>query len=186
MLRKSNTNIPSSSDTQQKTEISAEIERKFLVDRDRIPFSPKLYPHVKITQGYISEDPVVRIRSIASDDGAVYVLTVKSNGFLRREEHELPLTYSSFEHLREKIDGRFIEKDRYRIPLDGGFTAELDLFTGELYPLAYVEVEFPTEEIALSFTPPDWFGKEVTYEASYTNSALALRGADTPAPGTHA
>ena len=48
-----------------------------------------------------------------------------------RKEYNLPLTKESYEHLKEKIDGRLIEKTRYLIPLDNGLTAELDIFEGD-------------------------------------------------------
>ncbi len=35
------------------------------------------------------------------------------------------------------------------------------------------EVEFDSEKKADEFVPPDWFGKEVTNEASYKNRSLA-------------
>ena len=34
------------------------------------------------------------------------------------------------------------------------------------------EVEFPTEEAALAFTPPDWFGEDVTDDSRYHNSNM--------------
>jgi CYTH domain-containing protein len=39
-----------------------------------------------------------------------------------------------------------------------------------------VEVEFPDEKTALLFTPPDWFGQEVTQDKRYTNGSLSKFG----------
>ena len=50
-----------------------------------------------------------------------------------------------------------------------------DVFQGELAPLVLVEVEFPSEEAALSFTPPSWFGEDVTFTSAYHNSTLSRR-----------
>ena len=50
---------------------------------------------------------------------------------------------------------------------------ELDVFEGELAPLILAEVEFPSEEEANAFVPPEWFGKDVTFSGDYHNSALA-------------
>ena len=36
------------------------------------------------------------------------------------------------------------------------------------------EVEFPSEEAAHAFVPPEWFGREVTFTGEYQNSRLAL------------
>ena len=36
------------------------------------------------------------------------------------------------------------------------------------------EVEFKSEEDALSFTPPEWFGRDVTWSGEYQNSRLSI------------
>ena len=59
------------------------------------------------------------------------------------------------------------------IPLECGLTAELDIFEDSLAPLILIEVEFPTEEDALSFLPPLWFGEDVTFSGEYHNSNLS-------------
>lgn len=144
-----------------------EIERKYLIDN--YPSDIKSYPCRIIEQGYLSTEPVVRIRR----DNDEYILTYKSKGLMVREEYNLPLTKKSYEHLRKKIDGRLIAKRRYLIPLDQDLTIELDFFEGDLAPLILAEVEFPTEEAANSFTPPAWFGEDVTYSTQYHNSRLS-------------
>lgn len=144
-----------------------EIERKYLIQS--IPFRLDDYPHRSLEQGYLSTEPVVRVRR----DGDDYILTYKSKGFLVREEYNLPLTKESYEHLRSKIDGRLIQKERYCIPYTGGLTIELDIFKGELAPLIMAEVEFQSETSANEFQPPCWFGAEVTYSKKYHNSMLS-------------
>jgi CYTH domain-containing protein len=49
---------------------------------------------------------------------------------------------------------------------------ELDVFEGTLAPLKFAEVEFDSVEEADSFTAPDWFGEDVTFEAKYKNNNL--------------
>lgn len=127
------------------------------------------YPCRLITQGYLNTDPVIRIRQ----DNDLYELTYKSKGYMARQEYNLPLTKEAYEHLLSKIDGRLIQKKRYMIPLDCGLTAELDIFEGDLAPLILAEVEFPTEEAALAFVPPLWFGEDVTFSGEYHNSNLS-------------
>ena len=56
----------------------------------------------------------------------------------------------------------------------GKLTIELDIYKGELSGLITAEIEFPTEEEALLFTPPKWFSEDVTYAPEYKNSYLAL------------
>ena len=120
-------------------------------------------------QGYLNIAPVIRIRK----DNDNFELTYKSKGLMVREEYNLPLTKEAYEHLLLKIDGRLIKKRRYMIPLEGNLTVELDVFEGELAPLILAEVEFPDEDSALSFTPPDWFGEDVTFSGKYHNSHLS-------------
>lgn len=146
-----------------------EIERKYLVNC--LPDNLDVYPHRKLEQGYLCTEPVVRIRR----DDEEYVLTYKSKGFMVREEYNLPLTEDAYRHLSAKIDGRMISKERYCIPFDDTLTIELDIFKGELAPLILAEVEFPTEEAANAFTPPEWFGEDVTFSSKYHNSTLSKR-----------
>ena len=123
-----------------------EIERKYLISS--VPFALSSYPCRKIEQGYLSTAPVVRIRRDNND----YILTYKSKGMMIREEYNLPLTKESYEHLKEKIDGRLITKKRYVIPLKDSLFIELDIFSGDLAPLMLAEVEFPDEETANHYT----------------------------------
>lgn len=144
-----------------------EIERKYLIHT--LPENLENYPHRIIEQGYLSTEPVVRIRR----DNDEYILTYKSKGLMVREEYNLPLTKDSYMHLREKIDGRLIIKKRYLIPLSNELTIELDIFGGDLAPLMLAEVEFPDETSANSFTPPKWFGEDVTFSGEYHNNRLS-------------
>lgn len=146
-----------------------EIERKFLVD-----CLPSLagYPSKKITQAYVSIQPVIRIRQMNTD----YFLTVKSQGAISREEFEMPITETEYEQLLLKIDGIPIEKTRFYLPLENGYTAELDCYHGELLGLITVEVEFPDLAAAQNFCPPSWFGKDVSLDARYKNNQLACHG----------
>ncbi len=144
-----------------------EIERKYLVKN--IPGNLKDFPCRSMEQGYLSTAPVIRIRK----EQDRYELTYKSKGLMIREEYNLPLTADAYGHLLKKIDGRLIKKDRYMIPLKDGLTAELDVFKEELAPLVLAEVEFPDEESACAFTPPDWFGEDVTFSGKYHNSSLS-------------
>ena len=147
-----------------------EIERKFLIDT--LPEDISSYPHKEYTQGYLSTEPVVRVRR----EGDEFFLTYKSKGLLSREEYNLPLNEESFNHLLEKADGIIINKTRYFIPITGtSLTIELDEFHDELSPLILAEVEFISEEQANAFLPPDWFGEEVTWSKEYHNSTLSQK-----------
>jgi CYTH domain-containing protein len=144
-----------------------EIERKFLVNK--LPANLKEYTCKSIEQAYLSTEPVVRIRK----SNEKYTLTYKSKGFLSREEYNMPLTKESYFHLKEKADGNIISKKRYLIPLGPNLTIELDIFESPFDCLILAEVEFDTEEHALNFEPPEWFGEDVTYSQKYQNSYLS-------------
>ncbi len=153
-----------------------EIEKKFLVRE--IPKDLDKYEKKEIEQGYLCSNPVVRIRK--SNDR--YILTYKSlgddgfgtDGDVRiNDEIEAPLSREGYEHLKKKIDGNMIEKSRYVIPLSDGHTGELDIFGGRLEGLFFIEVEFRDETDAKNFSPPEWFGKNVSGDERFSNSYLS-------------
>ena len=47
------------------------------------------------------------------------------------------------------------------------------MFSGKFEGLMLAEVEFPDQESADAFVPPDWFGREVTFTGEYQNSRLS-------------
>ena len=146
-----------------------EIERKFLVKT--LPDRLQDYPFREIEQWYLNTDPVVRVRK----DGDSYYLTYKGKGLLAREEYNLPLNKEAYEHLLKKADGIILSKTRYLLPLTDGPTIELDVFDEPYEGLWLAEVEFPTEEKANAFIPPEWFGEDVTFSSAYHNSTLSRK-----------
>lgn len=145
---------------------SLEIERKYLINT--VPANLDSYPCRLIEQAYLCTDPVVRIRK----EDERYYLTYKSRGLMVREEYNLPLTREAYAHLKTKIDGNLISKRRYLLPLEN-YTIELDIFLSPKPGLMLAEVEFPSEEAAMAFTAPDWFGEDVTCSSEYHNSSLS-------------
>lgn len=144
-----------------------EIERKFLIRK--LPDNLTSYKARKIEQAYLCTDPVVRVRR----DNDVYYLTYKSKGMIVREEYNLPLTKEAYGHLLAKADGNIITKTRYEIPEKDNLTIELDVFEGKFDGLLLAEVEFSSEEEALGYIPPEWFGEDVSNSTKYHNSTLS-------------
>lgn len=144
-----------------------EIERKFIPKY--LPENLEQYPSHDIEQGYLCTSPVVRIRKMDNS----YFLTYKSAGLMVHEEQEMPLSEEGYLHLRAKADGILISKRRYYLPLDETHTIELDLFHGSLEGVLLAEVEFSSVEDANRFTPPEWFGEDVTYDKRYHNSEMS-------------
>ena len=148
-----------------------EIERKFLVDR--LPEHLEQYDTQQLEQAYLCTDPVVRVRR----QGDEYILTYKGKGHMVREEYNLPLNEQAYEHLLEKADGNVFRQRRTRIPWQS-YMIELDIFEAPFEGLMLAEVEFETELEAVAFIPPEWFGRDVTFEKEYHNSTLSRKGFD--------
>ena len=144
-----------------------EIERKFLIKK--LPDNLTSYKTRKIERAYLCTDPVVRVRRDNDD----YYLTYKSKGMIVREEYNLPLTKEAYGHLLAKADGNIITKTRYEIPEKDNLTIELDVFEGKFDGLLLAEVEFASEEEALCYIPPEWFGEDVSDSTKYHNSTLS-------------
>ena len=148
-----------------------EIERKFSVQK--LPEEAPL-GYTELEQGYISTDPVIRIRRQKTGEEESFVLTIKGGGMVMREEYELALSRTQFEGLRPKCTGRIIKKRRYRYALPVGLVAEVDVFAGEQQGLILAEVEFPDEQSMLRFEKPAWFGEDVSQDIRYHNSYMSI------------
>ena len=148
-----------------------EIERKFLVRE-----MPNLdgAKGDEVVQGYLAVDrdgTEVRLRRI----GDCYFETVKTGAGLRRGEYETAITQEQFTVLWPATEGRRLEKTRYELEFQG-HTLYLDIYLGSLNGLKVAEVEFDSEGESSLFTPPDWFGKEITEDSAYKNRNLATKG----------
>lgn len=154
------------------TSVSTEIERKFLVDR--MPDSLEGYPQTSIRQGYlIATDSGLELR--IRQKAERYFQTIKIGEGLSRTEIEIALSRDQYNELWPHTDGRRVSKIRYQIEV-GDHVAELDRFEGELAGLQLVEVEFESVTASRQFTPPDWFGNEVTDDNRYKNKWMAVNG----------
>ena len=157
-----------------------EIGRKFLVDWDKLldTVDLSLCKRYIVEQAYLAVgDNELRVRQITNSFKiSNCLITAKSKGNLLRKEIEWKLPKKEYKSLIEAgmYKGDIISKERYRVPLSGDLIAELDKYSGELYGLLVVEVEFNTEEQAKSFVAPEWFGEEITHNTSYKNRNLAI------------
>lgn len=144
--------------------MAAEIERKFLVKEGWQPQTEG----VRIAQGYLSSVPerTVRVR-IKGEKG---FLTVKGrNEGTRRAEFEYEIPLLDAEAMLALCEQPLIEKRRF-LESYGGFTWEVDVFTGANEGLVVAEIELPTEDAA--FIKPHWIGAEVSGDVRYYNSSL--------------
>jgi len=150
----------------------SEIERKFLVDE----LPADLGPGAALRQAYVAVDgpTEVRIRATGTDCR----LTVKGGHGLERAEVETEIDREAFEALWSLAQDRHIDKVRHRVAV-GEHTAEVDIYGGSLSGLQVVEVEFASVAEAEGFTPPAWFGRELTGDPGWSNAALATSGRPT-------
>lgn len=150
-----------------------EIERKWLIDIDSIPYDLSKLDYLDIEQAYISFNPTIRIRKISNLNE--YILTIKSsskdNG-LSRQEYEINISEDEYNNLLSKKEGLTLSKTRYKVKQDK-LLFEIDLFHKEYEGLAYMEIEFESTEQANNYVAPSWVKRELTYDHNFTNAALA-------------
>lgn len=147
-----------------------EIERKFLMANDS--WRNFIQRSSLLKQGYISrgENSKTTVRVRLADHCGFLTLKGKSNGFARDEfEYEIPEN-DALNMLQQFCEKPLIEKCRYFIEY-GGFTWEIDEFTGENQGLILAEIELPDENT--SFEKPEWIGREVSHLARYYNSMIS-------------
>ena len=143
-----------------------EIERKFLVkdNRYRQLAEPLFY-----RQGFISTDwqRIVRVR--IQPGSAFLAIKGPKKGVVRPEyEYQIPISHAEY-MLAELCIKPIIEKDRYKIKIDG-LQWEVDEFHGANEGLIVAEVELQEENQHIEL--PDWIGREVSDDPKYFNSNL--------------
>ncbi len=149
-----------------------EIERKFLVDVSSLPESVKTGGGARFMQGYLSVEPVVRVRLSEREgrDPEAWI-TIKGAGTLSRAEYEYAVPA---EHAREMMAlcVAVLSKTRHHVEV-ASHAWDLDEYHGALdgFWLAEVELRDEREE----FERPRWVTEEVTQDPTYTNVALALK-----------
>lgn len=150
---------------------NVEIERKFLIVPEKLPYDFWDNEYVDVVQHYIvtMEGLSVRLR----DCGGFYTLGIKgaTKGFTR-PEFDMRLdkeTYDKFmeEHVTENTP--FIKKKRYDILHD------VDTWEVDIYPdnLMVAEIELTSEK--QKFKRPSWVGKDVSRDPKYYNAVMAAK-----------
>ena len=148
--------------------MALEIERKFLVDAEKIA-ALNLTSGEKIAQGYLSTNTDCTVRVRTKNNRGFLAVKTANVGIVRSEfEYEIPHA-DAVELL--KIAAPFtLSKTRYKVE-HAGKIWEVDIFEGRHAGLilAEVELESPEEKVAL----PDWVQEEVSGDPRYYNSRLA-------------
>ena len=159
-----------------------EIERKFLVNIEDVPYDLESMDYGDIIQGYITSiDHTFSFRvrqTLTMNDengkiGEKYTQTIKSKDNKVRDEYEIVLEKEQFSTLWKLCLKDSVHKIRYELPYDE-HTIELDVYKNEVEGLFTVEVEFDNLKECDMFEPPKWFGEEVTELSEYKNVNIAL------------
>ena len=155
---------------------NVEIEKKWLIDKTKIPYELSNAEVIEIEQTYICFSPEIRVRRINNGDEYTFAVKINmtSDGLIR-DEMENSITEEEYNNMIIKKEGNTIYKTRYQFLEDGNLYA-IDIFKGDLEGLAYMEIEFENKELADNFETPDWVIKDVTSDIRYKNGHLARYG----------
>lgn len=161
--------------------LNLEFERRYFVDMKKIPFSQAIDSFM-IEQNYVYKDKCsVRVRHEWNDVMNKFTHCVKYKlEDSTRLELENPITEAEYNVVNTFIGRKPLKKERVIIPLSNGSKAEIDIFKNIDKP-PVVEVEFSTMEEMRAFTPPDWFGEEITFKGSYSERMYSLLNGESSA-----
>lgn len=146
-----------------------EIERKWLLRK--LPMRPADRKYW-IEQFYVSVDPEIRLRRCMPngeyENTKPFVMTLKGNGSLAREEVETLITQEFYEQTLDMVNLDPIQKHFLTYDNVNGHMVEISVILND-EKFVYAEVEFASEEEALKFEFPwpDIVEKEVTDDPSY-------------------
>jgi len=161
-----------------------EIERKYLLKS--LPKALEKHPRLReiwhVRQAYIeASGKEVRLRSIEKGEPSAhpirsFVLTVKDNGTLVRQESETDISEKAFDLLLPLAGRRVLLKTRYRVE-EAGYLWEIDAFEGALAGIVFAEVEMKSAQEHPDL--PSWIkevlDRDVTEEAGWSNSELTRK-----------
>lgn len=147
-----------------------EIERKYLVNREKWEEVGKPEKIWNIRQGYLSINPECSVRIRIANDQAFLTVKGKTIG-ISREEFEYPVPVEDGLEMLKLSWTPVIRKCRFDETIDGK-KWEVDVFSGENEGLiiAEVELDHPDEIPVL----PVWIDKEVSGDRRYFNLQLAI------------
>lgn len=149
--------------------VAVEIERKFLVDKEKLRGIEYLSEE-KIVQGYLSTNPAVRVR-LTDERG---FLTIKSTTVgISRQEFEYEIPAEDAKELLKLCGRNVLEKYRRKVSY-GGHIWEIDFFAGRHAGLILAEVELSSAEERVAL--PEWVTREVSHDSRYFNSHLVKSG----------
>ena len=151
-----------------------EIERKWLVKLEFIPRPLASYSHKELVAGYFKDKDGEDVR-IRKEGNKNFKVKKTGHGLVKDiGPGDIEISKKEFDSLWSKTEKRRISKRRHYIKY-GKFTIELDVYH-DFKDFYTVEVEFKSVTGANRFTPPKWFGREVTDHIGYSSNSLATKG----------
>jgi adenylate cyclase len=153
-----------------------EVERKFLVNKDKLPPIEELDNCNRILQFYLSFEPEVRVVNRNYEKAEI---TIKSNDLEARDEFSYLIPVEEADRLLSLKRGLVIEKTRlyFRIQkgMLQGYVWEVDIYRGANKGLVVAEIEcnLPSLMGCLDRELPEFIVREVTMDRRFKNSSLA-------------
>jgi CYTH domain-containing protein len=147
--------------------MSTEIERKFIVDKEKLQLSDKC---VHITQGYLSDNAINSVRVRIKEDLA-YLTIKNAEDSITRDEFDYEIKLEDAKWILDNLClYQSIEKIRYKICFNGN-NWMVDIFKGLNDGLVIAEIELNCIDNEIEF--PEWIIEEVTGNSQYYNRNLA-------------
>ncbi|MBD8908936.1 CYTH domain-containing protein [Methylorubrum zatmanii] len=152
------------------------VVRRFLVAPSLVRLLRKERGGARVTEGYFA--PQAGRTSFVRVQGSncYLVLMTGAEGAMAEERTEVPRAHG--EALLDVCAGRAVY-ERTTVSLGGSGEALIDRYVRPS-GLDIASLVFPDAEAAQGFTPPVWFGAEVTADKAYDGQAIALTGLPTP------
>ncbi len=153
------------------------VVRRFLVAPSLVRLLRKERGGSRVTEGYFA--PQAGRTSFVRLQGTncFLVLMTGTEGAMAEERTEVPRAHG--DALLDVCQGRAVY-ERTTVSLGGSVEALVDRYVRPS-GLDIVSLVFPDAAAAQSFTPPVWFGAEVTTDKAYDGQSIALTGV--PSPG---
>ncbi len=128
----------------------------------------------RLTDRYIPDNStfsVLRLRRKDYEYELTKKVPVKKGDYSSHTEHTIPIDTDEFEVLK-KTSNRIVDKNRFTIIIDA-YSAEVDVFLGELAGLVLIDFEFTSEAEKNRFRPPHFCLADVTQEQFVLGGQLA-------------
>lgn len=153
------------------------VVRRFLVAPSLVRLLRKERGGSRVTEGYFA--PQAGRTSFVRVQGTncFLVLMTGAEGAMAEERTEVPRAHG--DALLDVCAGRAVY-ERTTVSLGAGGEALIDRYVRPA-GLDIVSLVFPEAGAAQAFTPPVWFGAEVTTDKAYDGQSIALTGI--PSPG---